>query len=106
SERSMTAATSDDWVERNQRSLMAEVGRIRRLLERDTHAPDPETKLEPGSLFANEMAAGEETAIDDLARAFGLSPFERDLLLLCAGAELDARFPPLCAAAIGDPQRP
>ena len=37
---------------------------------------------------------------------FALSPFERDLLLLCAGIELDAEFAPLCAAAQGDPGRP
>jgi hypothetical protein len=34
-----------------------------------------------------------------------LSEFERNLLLLCAGVELDASFPVLCAAASGDDQR-
>ncbi len=56
--------------------------------------------------------------LDDLARAmdrqpslqvvvdlFDLSPFERDVLVLCAGIELDARFAPLCAAAHGDAQQ-
>lgn len=36
---------------------------------------------------------------------FGLSSFERDVLLLCAGIELDARLAPGCASAQGDPQR-
>ncbi len=36
---------------------------------------------------------------------FGLSAFERDLLLLCAGVELESTWVPLCAAAQGDPQR-
>ncbi|MEX0269736.1 ATP-binding protein [Leptolyngbyaceae cyanobacterium UHCC 1019] len=40
-----------------------------------------------------------------LCRLFHLSPFERDLLLLCAGMELEADFAPLCAAAQGNPQR-
>jgi hypothetical protein len=34
-----------------------------------------------------------------------LSPFERDLLLLCAGVELDSTFAALCANAQGDPRR-
>ncbi|HLY97274.1 MAG TPA: ATP-binding protein, partial [Sideroxyarcus sp.] len=33
------------------------------------------------------------------------SPFERDLLLLCAGMELDTTFAPLCASAQGNQQR-
>ena len=37
--------------------------------------------------------------------AFGLSPFERDVVLLCAGVELDASFGAACAAAHGDPRR-
>src|SRR5579863_267514 len=36
---------------------------------------------------------------------FHLSPFERDILLLCAAVELDSAFPQLCAEAQGDPQR-
>ena len=36
-------------------------------------------------------------ALDALAPTFGLSPFERDVLLLCAGIELDAGFAPACA---------
>ena len=35
-------------------------------------------------------------AIDTLAEMFSLSSFERDLLLLCAGVELDAEFASLC----------
>ena len=42
------------------------------------------------------------SALDSLCAAFGLSPFERDVLLLCAGMELDSAFAPLCAAAQGD----
>lgn len=39
------------------------------------------------------------------ALRFRLSPFERDLLALCAGVELDAGIASLCAEAQGDPQR-
>ncbi|MFC5526870.1 ATP-binding protein [Rhodanobacter ginsengisoli] len=41
-----------------------------------------------------------------LAERLGLSPFERDLLLLCVGMELDTRLPALCAQAQHDPARP
>ena len=32
-------------------------------------------------------------AIDRLSELFGLSPFERQPLLLCAGVEMDSRWP-------------
>ena len=35
-------------------------------------------------------------AVDRVVLAFGLSPFERDLLLLCAGVELETRIAGLC----------
>jgi hypothetical protein len=44
-------------------------------------------------------------ALDQLCQVFSLSPFERDLLLLCAGSELDGSFSSLCAAAQGDNRR-
>ncbi len=44
-------------------------------------------------------------ALDSLCDAFGLSPFERDVLLLCAGVELDSGFAQLCAEAQRNPQR-
>ena len=41
-----------------------------------------------------------------LAGRFGLSLFERQVLLLCAATELDTRIAPLCARACDDPARP
>jgi len=40
-----------------------------------------------------------------LVRIFGLDPFERDVLMMCAGMELDATFGPLCASAQVDAGR-
>ena len=45
------------------------------------------------------------SALDSLCAIFGLSPFERAVLLLCAGIELDTAFAAECAAAQGDRQR-
>jgi hypothetical protein len=59
---------------------------------------------------AQAMAAAEKMdpppALEVLARRFGLSRFERDVLLLCAALELDTRIAPLCARAQDDPARP
>jgi hypothetical protein len=44
-------------------------------------------------------------ALELLARRFGLLPFERDILLLCAAMELDTRLGALCARAQDDPTR-
>lgn len=43
-------------------------------------------------------------ALELLREAFGLSDFERDLVLLCAGMELDTRIAELCARAHRDPR--
>jgi hypothetical protein len=41
-----------------------------------------------------------------LAQRFGLSPFEQEILLLCAGIELDPTLAEQCARAQGDLRRP
>ncbi len=41
-------------------------------------------------------------ALDLVCSAFGLSPFERSILVCCAGVELDAAFAELCAEASGE----
>ena len=44
-------------------------------------------------------------ALEKICQSFGLSTFERDILLLCAGVELDASFGSLIADIQGDSQR-
>ncbi|HYX40255.1 MAG TPA: ATP-binding protein, partial [Pyrinomonadaceae bacterium] len=46
-----------------------------------------------------ERALPAPSALEQLCAAFSLSPFERDVLLLCAGVELDTAFAELCARA-------
>ena len=55
---------------------------------------------------ARSEGANHTPALSVLASRLGLSAFERDLLLLCIGMELDPRFPALCAQAQHDPARP
>ena len=80
-----------DLLELNQRALGSELERIAAALQ--AHA-------DGGRAEAAER--DEPPVLEALAAAFGLSPFERDVLLLCAGVELEARFGSLCASAAGD----
>jgi ATPase family associated with various cellular activities (AAA)/Winged helix domain, variant len=96
-----------DWTEANQRDLMCALDRVRLLLE--AHAA--RGRVAPDSTSASaEPAAAEDPgplALAALVRLFGLSAFERDVVLLCAGIELDARFAAAVAAAQGaPPERP
>jgi ATPase family associated with various cellular activities (AAA) len=80
-----------------------------------SHSPEPDplpdppfATVPPGRRFDAEdelLTDGPAAALDTLCAAFGLSSFERGVLLLCAGIELDSGFAPLCAAAQGDPSR-
>jgi vesicle-fusing ATPase len=53
--------------------------------------------------FATRMdnADAEETALDRLGGLFGLSPFERELLVLCAAVELDGDVASVAASILG-----
>ncbi|HLH73802.1 MAG TPA: ATP-binding protein, partial [Chloroflexota bacterium] len=89
--------------ELNQRYLVAALARVRRALDR--HAVPGEVTPEDSDPVWPAPDTGElpPPALVMLTRAFGLSPFERDVLLLAAGPELDASFLMSCAAAQGDP---
>jgi ATPase family associated with various cellular activities (AAA) len=54
-----------------------------------------------------EVRAGMESppAIDGISALFGLSAFERQLVLLCAAVEMDSALAALCGKAQGNPQR-
>lgn len=89
----------DGWLEGNQRALMAEVRRIGRTLERRAGL---EVKPEPRGRAADLRGS----ALAAVVSLFRLSGFERDILLLCAGIELDSRFAGLCASAQSDVGKP
>jgi hypothetical protein len=69
---------------------------------RKTTAPH---EAEPAEKAREAMSAATspQVPIEKLAKAFGLSPFERDLLLLAASPEIDTGMPGLIADAQGDP---
>jgi len=87
----------------NQREIVAALDRVRLRLERHAErATGGASRPAPADAASAEA---DELALAVLRRAFGLSEFERDVVLLCAGVELDARFASLVAAAHGDPLR-
>lgn len=80
-------------------SLEVELDRIRRSL-----APGAR---QSGWRPPADDASARSAAMDHLSRAFGLDEFERSVLLICAGFELDSTFGRLCAeASDGGPPYP
>lgn len=59
-----------------------------------TIAPLPPSELSPPSY------------LEQICTAFNLSPFARDVLLLCVGMELDREWESICALAQGNQSRP
>ena len=91
-------AAQASWTAANQAFLAGEFLRLKQLLGAKDASEPREEKL-PAPMES-------PSAIDWLTDLFGLSPFERDLLLLCAGVEMDSQLAALCAAAQGRSQNP
>lgn len=76
---------------------------------RDTATVDepntPATAARPPHTEDHEQAIPGPATLDALVACFGLSTFERQLVLLVAAAELDPTAAARCAAASGDPAR-
>jgi ATPase family protein associated with various cellular activities (AAA)/winged helix domain-containing protein len=90
-------------VQQNQAVLLREFAALRRRLGIVVEQPEEKTGLDEHRELDGEM--GHPAAIDALARTFGLSRFERDVLLLCAGVEMESALAERCAELVGRPQR-
>ncbi len=108
----MNIAATDNWQVTNHTYLMAALAKVRQTLVQhaDSSLLDSEEIMLGENPIAenspaNSILASEASALERLCAIFALSDFERNLLLLCAGIELDASFAVLCAAACGDEQR-
>lgn len=103
--------TTDRWRHTNQRYLMAALEPVRAALAaRDpsgaAHTPPAkdrqgEATTPPPDLDALRAEMASPPALETLCRAFRLSDFERAIVLLCAGIELDGSLAALCRAAHG-----
>ncbi|HVO10137.1 MAG TPA: ATP-binding protein [Vicinamibacteria bacterium] len=93
------------WLEANQRRLTAELARVRGLVAQQLGRGEGQPVLARDQIAAATPVPG-RSALDALCAAFGLTPFERDLLLLCAGVEMSSDLAALVAAARGENGRP
>ena len=93
---------AEGWVEANQRHLASALREVCDSLARHVGTDPVSTRREPTRRDGESWTQDRPPALDVLCTAFGLTPFERDVLLLCAGVELDASTTDLCAAARGD----
>jgi hypothetical protein len=98
------ATTQADWIDLNQRYLTAALGEVRAALQRHAGRGSEQQIETPTPPSVDESLP--QPAIEVLSGSFGLTSFERAVLLLCAGMELDAQFASLCAKASGDASRP
>lgn len=93
----MNARDHNQWIEANQTALGGELSWLRALLENACHeSTAPSDIVAPGTTAFT---------LDYLSSQFGLSHFERTLVLLCAGMELDSGlarlFGEVSQAAVG-----
>jgi hypothetical protein len=95
--------------EANKKSLLSSFHRLSNILkihiknqEIDPSEEIPNSK--ESQLSSSVVDLAEPPELEKLCQRFNLSEFEKNLLLLCAGIELDSTFSDLCAEAHGKKQ--
>ena len=104
------ATTGTAWIEHNQRFLATAVAEVRARLEHFAHQLESFTQTTAADSELSVPSSDSENedplpALEVLVRSFGLSGFERAILVLCAGIELDSSLATLCSAAQGSSAR-
>ncbi len=94
---SLTEPIADSRIE----SIGAALDRVYRTLLGATQIRAAEIPV-PAEQATSLLSSEPCFALQRLEMIFGLSSFERDLLVLCAGADLESRFLSACAAAHQD----
>lgn len=102
----MTVTKNRTWHEANQAYLTREITSLRLRLQHRLSTIPPEVDDADRLQSETTEAIDPPPAIEQLCAAFGLSRFERAVLLLCAGVELDANFARVVAAAQQDARLP
>jgi hypothetical protein len=93
----MNADADSLWCEANQRHLAAALTDVRLALQQRL-AP-AESVIEEAPPEPTEWTHAEPPALEALCAALSLSSFERKVLLLCAGVEMDSRFAAMLTGA-------
>jgi hypothetical protein len=105
----MNLTQSSNWQIANHRYLMASIAAVSQILEdrvaKQQNQPLSDRATVRTALEAAAAAMPAKPALEKLCDTFHLSDFERDVLLLCAGMELETMtFASLCAEVYEDPQ--
>jgi ATP-dependent 26S proteasome regulatory subunit len=104
----MKTLAYNEWLEANQQYLHAAIVGLYQYLEHQIQDKTPvgkETEQGPAAQMGRLLPDCEmnpPATLQTLCSAFSLSDFERDILLLCVGVELDSRFASLVAAIQGE----
>lgn len=102
----MDATTTNNQNFDNYEYMTEALSKLRKILLKHADSSLLEEDItHENSLIDNSIASSGWSSLDRLCAIFNLSSFEQNLLLLCAGVELDASFSILCAAACGNEQR-
>jgi len=94
------SAAENNWIEANHGYMIAALAEVKGMLERSAGSESSEADPHPPQ-WQEEMPP----ALEILCSTFNLSRFERAIVLLCAGVELDGAFASLCGQANKDPAR-
>ena len=94
-----------NWQEGNREYLTHAMARVGALLRRAAGQTTEPAERWDDLLSTVEAEMPAPPAVRHVSHIFGLSSFERDLLLLCAGRELEADFARLCGELQGNAQR-
>jgi ATPase family associated with various cellular activities (AAA) len=92
-----------DWQEYSNQYLSQEIFRLQQQIEKIL---DPSFEIKPLSPLLTSNQAGEtpQSALETLCAAFKLSDLEKDILILCVGAEIDFRCCQLLGKISDNPQ--
>lgn len=97
------AAPADTWYGANQRYLVAALSCLRsdveaKLSGRDTAVEASPTPVADDLIDRGDWTFSQPPALEQLCSAFELSVFERSMVLLAAGAEMDSRLAEIYAS--------
>jgi len=98
--------TTINWyVVNSRRDLMNAIAQVRQALMRRIEQRQGKETEPIAIALPEEEEDAPPSALTQLCQIFRLSGFERDVLLLCAGMELDDQWGALCAEAQGEAQQ-
>lgn len=106
----MSQLNREAWLQKNQHYLMTAVAEVGAQLEEHIKNSGENYASEQPQSCSEDQRHTKQTllpppALETLCASFGLSRFERAILLLCAGTDLNANFADLIAAVQGDSHR-